>query len=183
MVERADPAESTDRAERIASQSDAIADAWTETLADMRAMAADREDQGYEVVALASGDTTPLSPDAGETDRWGFSHLIPGDEVEPFLDVYEGGEFTDTGVYQQAAGGNVFMVTECIDHDGSAVVLIAGAFHMRDAPPLVRAATNRGKLYSHLRTLDRTYVGTFEHDDVAAFFPDPEAYEAYESGR
>lgn len=178
MVHRDDD-ESAERAERMAQQSDAIAGNWERTLADLRRMAVDREDQGYEVVALASDDTTPLAPADGESDRWGFSHLVPGDEVPAFRDVYEGGAFTDTGVYQHRDGGYVYFVTESVDPDGKAVVLVAGAYHLREAPGLVCAATDRGHLYSHVRTLDRTYVGTFEHDDVSAFFPDPEAYLAY----
>lgn len=182
MVER-DVGDVPTAADRIASQSETIAGGWEDTLADVEAMADDRSDRGFDVVTLPSGDTTPLPPDAGETDRWGLSHVIPGNRVEPFRDLYEGGEFTETGVYQRSVAGHVFMVTECIDPDAGSVILIAGAFEMREAPALVRAAVDRGKLYSHVRTLDRTYVGTFEHDDPSDFFPEPDRFYAYELSR
>lgn len=172
-----------DRVDRMARESDTISDGWARTLEDMRAMAADRRDRGLDVVNIPSGDTTALSPEAGETDRWGLTHLVPGDKVDAFEDLYEGGKFTETGVYQMTDSGHVFIVTECIDLEADAVVLVGGAYQMRHAADLVRAATDRERMYTHVRTLDRTYLGTFEHDDVSAFFPEPEQYYAYEQTR
>lgn len=173
----------SDRSEQMANESDTISDGWERTLEDTKAMAADRREKGFDVVTIPSGDTTALSPDAGDTDRWGLTHLIPGNKVDEFEAIFEGGEFTETGVYQMTDSGHVFVVTECIDLDAKAVVFIAGAYQMRHATALVRAATEREKMYSHVRTLDRTYLGTFEHDDVSAFFPDPDQFYAYESAR
>jgi hypothetical protein len=162
---------------------DFLKDGWQRTIEDMRAMAEDREGRGFETLTLASGDTTPISPSMGDDDRFGFSHLIPGDEADAFRDLYAGNDFEETGVYQSGDSGHVFMVTEHVDYDDEVVIYIAGAYRMADAAPLVRAAIDRGKLHTYVRLLDRTNLGTFEHTDVDAFFPNPELYYSYEPGR
>jgi len=173
MVRRTENQEGT---QDSALADDALKNGWAQTVADMRAMAADREEQGFETLAIVSGDTSPVDPKGGETDRWGLSYLIPGDEVDQFTEVHAQGEFTDTGVYQQTQNGHVFMVEENIDYDNELIVFVAGTFMMIDATALVRTALDRGRMYSHVRTLDRTIVGQFEHDDPAAYFPEPDSY-------
>lgn len=178
-----DTPEGEGRVDGMVRESDTVSDGWKRTLDDMETMATDRRDRGFEVVTIPSGDTTALSPKTDETDRWGLTHLIPGNKTDQFEAVYEGAEFTETAVYQVTDSGHVFLVTECIDLEAQAVVFIAGAYQMRHAVDLVRAATDREQMYSHVRTLDRTYLGTFEHDDVSAFFPEPDQYYAYEGAR
>ena len=173
--------------ERNAAQMEAgvLKTGWEQTVADMRAMANDREERGYEAITLTSFNTAPIAPADGPDDdkRWGLSHLPDSDDVETFKKVYPERDFSETGVYQFADAGNVFMVTEHIDFDNELIIYIAGAFRMLDAAAMVRAAMDRGKLYSYVRELDGTVVGSFEHDDPGAFFPDPEAYYAYEQSR
>jgi len=169
--------------ERLARSSDVGSDGWQRTIEDMNAMAEDRAEAGFETLTIPAGNTAPVSPDAGDTDRWGLSHVIPGNKAESFERLYDAGTFTETGVYQAGVEGHVFIVTECLDPDAEIVIFIAGAYQMRHAPPLVRAATDRGDMYTHVKTLDGETLGTFEHDDAAAFFPDPEEFYAYERSR
>lgn len=163
---------------------DFLKDGWARTAADMRAMAEDREGKGYETLTLAADDTAAIAPEMGDEDddRWGFSHLVPGDDAAAFREAFVGGDFTETGVYQSQDSGHVFMVTEHVDHDDETIVYIAASYRMADAAGLVRAAVDRGRLHTYVRKLDRTIVGTFEHDDVEAFFPNPDVYTAYEPG-
>ena len=35
-------------------------------------------------------------------------------------------------------------------------------------------------MYTHVQTLDGTHLGSFRHDDVEKFFPDPHKYTGYE---
>lgn len=164
----------------IEAASDRIKDDWSRTLHDMRAMAEDRESEGFRTVTIPAGDTATKSPKAGDTDEWGFVHVIPDNKADEFEALYGPGAFDETGVYQLNSGGHVFMVTEHIDLASQEVIFIAGSYRKRFAPGLVKAATSREKLYTHVKTLDGTKLGTFEHDDVDAFFPDPDSILAYE---
>lgn len=154
--------------------------AWLRTLEDMRAMARDREDAGYETLTVQAGNTAPIAPDQGETDRWGLVYTAPGEDAEPFGDLVDRAAFDETGVYQAAVGRETFLVTEVLDHDAEIACFVAGSYLRTSAPPLVRAAIDRGRMYTHVKTIDGTHQGTIEHDDPAAFFPDPDSIYAYE---
>lgn len=177
--EQQGPGTSTD-ADRIPQASGPTQEAWEQTLEDMAAMARDREERGFETLQIPAGDTTPKSPAAGDTDRFGLSYVVPSDVAGQFQSYAETGSFTETAVYQVAEAGHVYIVTECVDVESGVVVFVAGTYQMRHAPALVRTATERGRMYTHLRTLDGTHLGTIEHEDVSAFFPEPEAFYAYE---
>lgn len=181
MVHRTEDGREDFAAEDVAA--DVLHVGWEQTVQDMRTMAGDRERKGYETLTIPSGNTAPIAPSQGNDVRFGFSHLADHSKGQDFLELYEGRNFTDTGVYQIADGGHVFMVTEHIDYDDEIVIFIAGTYRVMDAADLVRAATDRGKLFTYVRKLDRTILGSFEHEDVSAFFPDPEIYHAYESNR
>lgn len=160
---------------------DVLHEGWKQTVEDMRAMAADRDRRGYETLAIPSANTAPVAPSPGD-DRLGFSHLVDRSDGRAFVEHYEGRDFTETGVYQVADSGHVFLVTEHIDLDAETVIYLAGTFRVADAVDLVRAATDRGRLSTYVRKLDRTVLGTFEHDDVTAFFPEPGSYLGYHGG-
>lgn len=166
----------------LAQQSEVIKSAWERTVHDMNAMAQDREDKGFDTLKIPAGDTAPEPPSEGPEGRYGLSHVIPDNKAERFEEMYTeaGGEFEETGVYQMFNDGHVFLVTELIDLGNRNVVYIAGSYRMRHAPALVRTATDRGKMYTHVQTLDQTQLGSVEHDDVGAFFPNPEEFYAYE---
>ena len=168
-----------DELDRIADDADVIRDGWQRTIEDTRAMAADREDSGYETIVAFSQDTSPVGPDAEGADVWGLTYLADGDTLESVVDARERAEFDETAVYQAGSGPTTFIVTECLDHDEELVVFVAGAFRKREAGPLVRAATERGEMHTHFRELDGTVVASVEHDDVSAFFPDPQEYYSY----
>lgn len=167
-------------AEHIAQTSDPVKDAWTQTISDTMRMRAEREERGYEAVVIPAGDTTPIAPQDGDTDFFGFSYLAPDNKAKEFEALYENGDFTQFAVYQATSSGSTFIVTECIDEAAKRCIFISGAYQMMDAPQLVKAAVKRDQLHSRVRTLDGTVIGTFEHDDVSAFFPDPEEFLAYE---
>lgn len=167
-------------AEQLAAMSDQAKSGWAQTLDDMRAMARNREESGYETVTFHAGHTAPKGPDQGETDRWGLFYIIPGDDAEPFQSALEQSDFDETAVYQTAIDRYAFLVTEVIDHDRAFDLMIAGSYRRDAASPLVRSAMERGRMYSHVRKLDGTHLGTLEHDDPEAFFPDPDSIFKYE---
>jgi hypothetical protein len=183
MVEYSGESGSPGEEERLSQTHESMKNSWQRTVADMRAMAEDRREEGYETHAIPAGDTAPVAPGQGPRDYWGLSYLVPGNEtetLETFLDI---GAFEETGVYQVVDSGSVFMVTECIDHELELVLYVAGSFWMKDAPELVKAATDRGTMYSQFREIDGTHLGGIEHDDPAAFFPNPDTYLAFGNER
>lgn len=183
MVNQGPRGERPSEAERFAQTSESMKSGWEQAVQDMRAMAADREEKGFNTVTIAAGDTSPVSPQMGDSDEFGLSYIIPGNKVEKFENSYLGSDFTETGVYQLSTEGHVYIVTECIDLEAQEIVFIAGAYQMQHAAGLVRAATDRGEMYTRVKTLDHTEIGVFEHDDVSAFFPNPEQFYAYEVNR
>jgi hypothetical protein len=168
-----------DYAERMSGQADARKNAWKQTLQDMRITGKERREEGWTVLEIGAGDTAPLSRDAGDTEKFGISYVIPGNKREEFLDVYDETAYDDVNVYQAMAGGNVFILTEVRDTDSRDAILLAGSYEARHADGCVRAALDEGKMYTHVRTLDGTFLGSFEHDDVGAFFPNPDRFLEY----
>lgn len=180
MVEQGNGHGAPSDLEQLARQSEGSGDAWEQTIRDMRVTAKERGDEGYKTQTIPAGHTAPKSPQAGDTDRFGLTHVIPDNQVDRFTDLYEAGDYTETEVFQAGVNGNVFIVTECRDPDARLAIFIAGNYQMRHAPALVRAATSRDEMYTHVKQLDGSHLGTFDHGDVAAFFPDPEEFYAFE---
>jgi 1,2-phenylacetyl-CoA epoxidase PaaB subunit len=169
-----------DYAEQIAASADVHKSAWQRTLDDMEAMAEDLEADGWEVLTIAAGHTAPTNPDAGATDRFGFVHVVPGNKAEPFEAAVETGKFPKYQVFRNEVDGRVFMLTQLIDPDTETTILIAGNFPVRNAAGLVKTALKEGEIYTHVLKLDKTHLGSFRHDDVEKFFPDPHKYTGYQ---
>ena len=145
--------------------------AWERTVTEMRELAADREADGWETVTVRAGDTAPEPPDAGESDRFGFVYTVPGSAADSFRAVYDAGEFDSYTVYRRRAGETLFLVTEVADTDAKRAVFLAGAVDLGVAGDLRETAVEAGELHSHVQLLDWTHLGSFRHDDPAAFFP------------
>jgi hypothetical protein len=155
---------------------------WEQMIADMNTMAANREEVGYEVITLPASDTTPKPPSSGESDEWGLSYVLASNFADRFSRGFPNTTFTETGVYWADADGNRYVVTECLDHDNSLALFVAGAFQLQFAAPLVETAVDREKMHTHLKKLDGTHLGSIEHDDAEMFFPNPAAIYAYAAG-
>lgn len=180
MVEQGNGQAPPDDLEQLARQSEGSGEAWKKTVQDMEVMANERRDDGYKTLTIPAGHTAPEPPQSGDSNRFGLSHVIPDGQTERFQDLYEAGRYSETGVFQAGVDGNVFIVTEFRDPDARLAIFIAGNYQMRHAPELVRTATKRDEMYTHVKRLDGTHLATFEHDDVSAFFPEPEEFFAYE---
>lgn len=177
MVETGD--EDVDYAERIAANADVLKNAWEETIEDMKAMAAELEEDGWDAFYVAAGDTAPEYPDAGDTDRWGLVHVIPDNYVDGFTEAFEAGEFPEYDVFRQEASGELFGVTLLSDPDSQTAILVAWNVTLHEATPMVNKARNEGTLFTHVQTLDATVHGSFEHDAPEKFFPHFEEYASY----
>lgn len=159
--------------DHLVQTSNVAREGWKRTLEDAEAMMDDRQEAGYETLFVPGANTAASAPDTGETDEWGLSYIVGSDKAEAFREFYEGTEFDETAVYQATQTGYGFLVTELIDHDTDRVLFVAGSYQLRFAGSLVRTATDRGRMQTHLRTIDGTTLAVIEHDDVEAFFPEP----------
>ncbi|MFB6296158.1 MAG: hypothetical protein ABEH66_04860 [Halobacteriales archaeon] len=145
---------------------------WTQTVAEMRELAAEREAAGWTVETVRAGDTAPEPPELGESGRFGLVHTVPGSAEAGVRSVLQDGVVEEYAVHRRTAGSTRFLVTELRDPDAKRVLLVAGAVDLDDASDLAAAARERGTMYTHVQLLDWTHLGTVRHDDPAAFFPD-----------
>ncbi len=160
--------------DHLVRTSNVARDGWKRTLEDVEAMLNDRQAAGYETLFVPGANTAASAPDTGETDEWGLSYIVGSEKAEEFLAFYKETDFDETAVYQAVSTGYAFVVTELIDHDTDHILFVAGSYQLRFAGPLVRTATERGEMQTHLRTIDGTTLAVIEHDDVDAFFPEPQ---------
>lgn len=159
--------------QRLTSSSEVHKDAWSQTLEDMRSMAAEREEEGYDVITIRAQDTTPQGQPEGESeDQFGLLYVVPGNDADEFVETVDPGDFPEYNVYRGDIDGRVFIVTELLDPDSMTAVFIAGNFWRHEADPLVEAATETGEMHSYLKTLDGTVIGTFHHEGYEQFFPE-----------
>lgn len=168
--------ENEDSAERMAASAEEDKSAWQATIDDMNGMAAELEQQGWTTTAIAAEDTAPNPPDAGDPDRYGFIHVIPDNDAQAFSEAFErgheeGGGFPEYEVYRSESGGRVFQVTVLYDEPTASVILLAGNYELRHAQNLMEVAIEREELYTHVQTLDKTVLGSFQHEGWEIFFP------------
>jgi hypothetical protein len=162
--------EDADCAEAVAAHAASNKRAWRETLDDMDALAADRAADGWTVVTVVSGHTEPQSREVGETDRYGLVHIVSGDEAESFAAAHGRGGYPRYDVYRGTTDTRIFLVTECLDPGSRTAIFVAGNFRRRDAQGLVRTIDRTGRMYTHVRKLDGTHLGSFEHANPEKFF-------------
>jgi hypothetical protein len=160
-----------DEAERLAGSADVLKDAWQRTLTDMQELAQAREAEGWETTVVAAGDTGAVGRAAGDTGQFGLVHVVPDTDVQDIEAALEGGTLDRYEVYRQTTDRRVFLVTEYFDADREVALYVAGTYELRNARAMVKAARDEGRIHTHLRTLDRTPVASFQHDDLEKFVP------------
>jgi hypothetical protein len=162
--------------ERLAANAEREKEAWARTLADMNARTEAYEAENWETVAVPAGHTAATHPEAGSSDRFGFVHTVPGNYAEELRAAIESRQFPEYDVFRARTDGRVFLVTELLDPDSGTVILVAGSYELRTVGPLIAAADEAGVCYTHLRTLDGTLVGSFEHEEYEKFVPRIESF-------
>jgi len=160
-----------DDAERLAGHVDVLKDAWQRTLTDMDQLAEARAAEGWETTAVAAGDTGATGRSDGTLEDFGLVYVVPDNDVEAIETTLEAGTLDQYEVYRQTTARRVFLVTEYFDADERAALYVAGTYELRNARAMVTAAREEGTFYTHLRTLDRTPVATFQHDELTKFVP------------
>ncbi|MFB6218708.1 MAG: hypothetical protein ABEH77_05945 [Halobacteriaceae archaeon] len=146
------------------------ASGWERTVSEMQTAAARLEEAGWTVETVRAGDTAPEPPEAGEADRFGLVHTVPGSAAAAVRSVL-GDDVEEYTLYRRTVGSTTFLVTELRAPGSRRALLVAGAVDRDDAAALREAASERGEMYTHLQLLDWTHLGSVRHDDPAAFFP------------
>lgn len=146
--------------------------AWGRTLDAATEMAAELRADGWETVTVRAGHVAPEPPSHGDTDRFGFVYLAPGEAADPLESAVERGRFERYRVFSRRVGSDLYALTRVTDPDRRLAVLLVGAVDLANAGPLATAARERGEMHSHVQLLDGTRVATFAHDDPDAFLPE-----------
>ncbi|GGL47289.1 DUF7529 family protein [Halocalculus aciditolerans] len=147
-------------------------DAWSQTLEDMTALADEYEAEGWETIRVHVGQVGCESVDVGESDRFGFVHVVPGDKADAIEAAVEDAGFPQFDVYRKEVEGTVFFVLVLLDPATETAVFIAASYKLGDAEGVAVAAEREGVVFSHLQRLDGTHVASFEHEAYEKFFPD-----------
>ncbi|MFW5965294.1 MAG: DUF7529 family protein [Halodesulfurarchaeum sp.] len=150
--------------------------AWQQTLDDAEAMAEQYRSEGWETVLVPTGHTGPEARSHGQTDRFGLVVVIPGNKREAFEAAFERGTFPTYDVKVAESAGRVFYLTELLDPEAGIALLLVGNYRLPDAKGLIRAAEDADRMYTHVRMLDGTHLGSFEHEEWRKFFPRVEAF-------
>lgn len=158
--------------EQISSST--VKDAWAQTTEDMDVLAERRRANGWDTVAIPAVQTTAVSRAAGRRndDRFGIVFVVPDNHAESFTGAFEGGEFPRYEAYRNEVSGAVFLVVELLDPERETALLLAGQYTHSDASGMVAAANEEGELYTHVRTLDGTTLGSFKHEEYEPLVPD-----------
>lgn len=130
---------------------------WSDLLEDLDARAAEYEADGWETLALHTGDVTALDGRYG--DRIGLSVLVPDDEYAELERTLAETTVESYDVYRTAVQGYVafFLAIETADET---VVLCPGYYALDDdsVHALFDHAEQEGLLTVFLRRLDETAV-------------------------
>lgn len=176
MVETGEDHEHVDR---VASDVDVKKNAWSNTIEEMKAMAAELEEQGWDAFYVAAGHTAPEFSKVGDTDRFGLVHVIPDNYVDVFTEAFEAGGYPEYDVFRQETAGKLFGVTVLRDPASETAILIGWSLMLHEAPQMISESKQEGKTYTHVQTLDKTHLGSFEHEAPEKFFPNFEEYDAF----
>lgn len=163
------------RIERQSDPAGAHSKTWKQTLEDMQAIADDRRSDGWEVTTIMAAHTDTVSRDMGEDDEFGLVHIIPNNYADAFTETFDAEAFTEYLAYGTELQKYFYLVTELIDPGHERSILIASRYDTLHAEGMVTSAKSAGVLYTHVKTIDGTILGTFEHESYGPLLGQPEA--------
>lgn len=157
----------------------AVKRAWQLTVEEMEALAEDRREDGWEVTTVQADHTDPVTKDMGEDDRFGLFHVVSKSDGEAFVEAYDEDAFTEYLVYGSGVEGRRFAVTELLDPDGERSIPIAYEFPFERARGLDQNAREADAMYTYVRKIDGTILGSYEHEVYEPMLvrPEPDAEE------
>lgn len=161
--------------QRLRGLKGTVAEAWKQTLEDMDAIAADRREDGWEVLTVVAVHTDTVSIDANQHDDFGLFHIIPNNHAEEFEQLYDPAKFTEYLIYGTDVQGCMYAVTEFLDTENRRAILIANQYDMTRASGMIQSAKRNECLYTHVKTIDGTTLGIYKHDEYRPLINKPTA--------
>lgn len=164
-----------ERIERLASNASVRKEGWKRTNEDMKLIAEERRDEGWDVVAVPAVHTDTVSPDMGEdSDRFGFVHVIADNHADDVADTLASASFDRYEAYRSVEGDQAFLVVELLDDGAETALLIASHYDRNEAEGMIAATRERDVLFTHLKRLDGTHLGTVRHEEYEPLLATPE---------
>lgn len=158
--------------ERVIDETGAQTSAWQQTLDDMESIADRRRADGWDAVTLTTAQTAPISRDDGEDpERFGLVTVLPDNYAEEFTETYEANSLDQYQVYSNVVEGWMYLVLEVLDADAQTSLFLAMRYDLVLADAMAKSAHDEGTLFTHVKTIDGTELGTFQHDEYEALLP------------
>lgn len=154
-----------ERLQRLASGASARKEGWKQTNEEMHLLADERRADGFDVVTVTTVHTDTVTPDMGDdTERFGFVHVVPDNHADAVVDALDDLDVTRYEAYRSTVDNNAFLVVELLDESASRALLFASYYDPTEATAMIDAARERGVLYTHLKRIDGTHLGTIRHE-------------------
>lgn len=148
-------------------------EAWEKTLEQAETLAETRREEGWDVFDVAAFHTDPVSPSMGDDeDRFGLVHVIPDNHADRVVELFEENDFTEYQVYGRTVSTYRFQITELLDPETEACLVIASAYERHRMDGLISAARDREVIYTHTKTIDGTPLGVVKHEEYEPFLPE-----------
>lgn len=183
MTDAGEQPEDIDPAERLAANAAVHKNAWSETIEEMKASAAEYEEDGWESHYVAALDTAPISADQAQRSRgdygWGLVHTLPDNFTDAFADAIERGSFPEYDVFRRLVDGRVFHLVVLRDPDERIALFVAGNYRLQEAEGCIATARREGEIRTWLTATDGTVVGTVRHEEPSKFFPRWDDFESF----
>lgn len=166
----------TEKVAALKQSSEVRSEAWERTIDQAEALADEHSDNGWDAYSVAAMHTDPVSPSMGDDDdRFGLVHVIPDNRSDRVVSLFESYEFSEFQVYGRTISTYRFQVTELLDPENEAALVLAAAYELPRADGLFSAARERETMYTRTKTIDGTPLGVVEHDEYEPFLPDEAA--------
>lgn len=145
-------------------------DAWERTLTDLDQLATELEADGWTTLAIPAGVASLKTPNIGDSDRFGFIHVVPGNYADEFTNHFADCTFTAYDVFRNELEREVYFVTVLYDTDTQKAVLVAAAYRKAAEKRLWDVAQEHDTVYTHLQRLDGTHLCSIKHEEFDKFF-------------
>ena len=159
--------------ERVIDDTGAQTDAWTRTIEDMEAIAEERRAEGWTVETFVTAHTGPISRDDNDNpDRFGLVTVLPDNYAEDFRAVYEHNDLDQYQVYSSEVEGFMYLVVEVLDFDSKTTLMLALRYDVVLARGMIASAYDEGTMFTHVKQIDGTELGVFQHDEFEPLLPE-----------
>jgi len=157
---------------RLRDEQGARSEAWKQTVEEMRALADERRENGWDAVTIPGIHLSILTPEVGDPDEFGFEYVIPDNFTDEFVDAFDPAAVARYQVYRTIANRNVFQVLELLQPETETVIMLAGMYELRHAGKIRGPAERDEKINTIVRTIDDTRLGVLEHGDYEPLVPE-----------